>query len=333
MTVAGVGIPTSFCGCREPGRFLTEECVAGCSLHSSGHVFSRASSDQREDNSHVPLVRLFRATQAWAILRSLQAHPTSQSRAPSTFQSGAERPHSAWGLTKLWCEWPWRYLLPWTPFPVSPERKQPGVGEGRAQAQDTHKACEISLWAETALKCQEGRVGSVSWEGRSGAWQRRRGDAFTRTPYGPSAAFASCPPKPGYALQHRPPSESAPEATLYVRYPINTHMYPGGWHNAPPFHTRENDARRQSLPPGSQIRIQPVCASVPSGSQMLSRLLHRQPPEPAGGSWHGRSDRQGMLLPNPGQIQSSTLAGEQTGSQQQWRGMAYSQAAEGYAKI
>lgn len=80
----------------------------------------------------------------------------TQSRAPSTFQSGAERPHSAWGLTKLWCEWPWRYLLPWTPFPVSPERKQPGVGEGRAQAQDTHKACEISLWAETALKCQVG---------------------------------------------------------------------------------------------------------------------------------------------------------------------------------
>lgn len=133
LTVAGVGIPTSFCGCREPRRFLMEECMVGCSLHSSGHMFSRASSDQREDNSHVPLVRLFRATQAWATLRSLQAHPTSQSRAPSTFQSGTERLHSVWGLMKLWCEWPWRYLLPWTPFPVSPQRKQPGVGEGRAR--------------------------------------------------------------------------------------------------------------------------------------------------------------------------------------------------------
>ena len=331
--VAGIGSPTSFCGCREPGRFLTEECVVGCSLHSSGHVFSRASSDQREDNSHVPLVRLFRATQAWAILQGLQVHSTSQPRAPSTFQSGAERPHYAWGLMKLWCEWPWRYPLPWTPFPVSSEETARGGG-GRAQAQDTHKACEISLCAETALKYQAGRVGSASWEGRSGAWQSREGDALTRTPYGPQ------PPLPAAHPSQAMPPSIAPRQNLPQRAPftciipsILTCTLEAGI-TCPPFteeETRLGDGccRRLGLRSGSNR-----CAlSVPSGSQMLSRLLYRHPPEPAGGSGHRRSDRQGLLLPNAGQIQSSTLAGEQRGSQQQWGGMAYSQAAEGHTKI
>ena len=42
-----------------------DEWVVGCSLHSSGHVFSPASSDESENSSHVPLIRLFRPTQAW----------------------------------------------------------------------------------------------------------------------------------------------------------------------------------------------------------------------------------------------------------------------------
>lgn len=54
------------------------------------HVSSQASSDQRENNSNVPLFRPIRVTQPLATLQSPQAHSTFQPRAPSRCQSGAQ---------------------------------------------------------------------------------------------------------------------------------------------------------------------------------------------------------------------------------------------------
>lgn len=71
-----------------------------CSLHSSGHTSSPASSDESENNSHVPFIRLFRSTQAWARLHSLQAHPRlgPELQVHSRVKLNAL---SAWGLVKL----------------------------------------------------------------------------------------------------------------------------------------------------------------------------------------------------------------------------------------
>ena len=50
LTVAGGGVPTSFSGSREPGRFLMEAWVVGCSLHSSGHELPGSSPRRIQGN-------------------------------------------------------------------------------------------------------------------------------------------------------------------------------------------------------------------------------------------------------------------------------------------
>ena len=156
MTVAGGGVPTSFSGSREPdGRFLMEAWVVGCSLHSSGHGSSRASSNESKNNSHVPLIRLFSPTQAWAMLHSLRAHhrPGPELQVHSRVKLNAL---SAWGLMKL---------LLCVALVLSAPPGHRFRYSLRGKSQDPQKACGISLWAGTALKCQGRGVGTASQVG------------------------------------------------------------------------------------------------------------------------------------------------------------------------
>lgn len=93
-----------------------------------------------------------------------------------------------------------------------------------------------------------------------------------------------------------------------MHYPINTHRHPRGWYKMPPFHRRENEAWRGVRLPGLQIEMQSEC---PFCALMLSSALSALAPPPTRAWGIGREGivRQGLLLPNPGQIQSSTLAG------------------------
>lgn len=143
---------------------------------------------------------------------------------------------------------------------------------------------------------------------RCGAWQSRWGDALTRTPSNPQPLLPAAAPSQVMLSGHHHLSESAPGSTFTSIIPSTLTGTPGAGIRLPPFHRRENEAWRGVRLPRLQIEMQSEC---PFCALMLSSALSALAPPPTRAWGIGREGvvRQGLLLPNPGQIQSSTLAG------------------------
>lgn len=196
----------------------------GCSLHSSGHGSSRASSNESKNNSHVPLIRLFSPTQAWAMLHSLRAHhrPGPELQVHSRVELNAL---SAWGLMKL---------LLCVALVLSAPPGHHFRYSLRGKSQDPQKACGISLWAGTALKCQGRGVGTASQVGGE-VWQSRWGDALTRTPFNPQPLLPAADPSQVMPSGHHHLSESAPGSTFTCIIPSTLTGTPGAGIRCPHF--------------------------------------------------------------------------------------------------
>lgn len=104
---------------------------------------------------------------------------------------------------------------------------------------------------------------------------------------------------------HHRLSESAPRSTCII--PSTLTGTPGAGIRCPHFTDEKMRLGEVCGCLGSRLRCSLSGLSVPLCSQVLS-VSAPPPPEPGGQGGRGVV-RQGLLLPNPGQIQSSTLAG------------------------